>query len=129
MVTTYKSPKINYKKQRKSLAIPDQSLSIQEIVKRFVRGIPVDVLQREPVYADQNEFDLEKLSRMDFGEKAEYASNLRDKASKIQADFEDRRRSHDSLMAQEQQELENETALKTRKVKKRQPLDIQDGVN
>lgn len=51
-------------------------MSIQEIVRRFVRGISVDVIQREPVYSDQNEYDLEKLNRMDFSEKEALASEM-----------------------------------------------------
>lgn len=124
----YNKPAIDWKTQRKSVAIPDQSLSIQEIVKRFVRGVPVDITQRQPVYVDQNEHDLEKLSRMDFGEKAEYASNLRERAAEMRTDIEDRQRSHALAQAQEQQEFADEAALRSRKVKKRQPLDDQDGV-
>lgn len=80
----YRPPVINYDKVRKSKTIPDQSMSIQEIVKRFVRGIPVDVLKREPVYSDQQDHDLEKLSRMDFGEKAEYAQALKRQGEELQ---------------------------------------------
>lgn len=69
----YKVPTIDRVRVRKSVCIPDQSMSVQEIVRRFVRGIPIDVKQREAVYVDQNDHDLEKLSRMDFGEKAEFA--------------------------------------------------------
>lgn len=83
----YKAPAINYKGRRASIAIPDQSLSIQEIVKRYVRGIPVDVIKRQPVYNDQNDHDMEKLSRLDFGEKAELADQLANQAAKIQDDY------------------------------------------
>lgn len=85
-VTSYKVPEINYKGRRKSLAIPDQSLSIQEIVKRYVRGIPVDVVKRQGVFLDQSEHDLEALSRLDFGEKAEYAQVLKAQADSIEAE-------------------------------------------
>lgn len=68
---------ILWERKKKSQTVPDQSMSIGEIVKRFVRGIPVDVIKREPVYIDQGEYDLEKMSRMDFGERAEMAQQLR----------------------------------------------------
>lgn len=90
----YNPPKIDYKTKKKSLAIPDQSMSIQEIVKRYVKGIPVDVLQRKAIYADQEEEDLEKLARMDFGEKHEYAQALAERAAQIKAELQEMQRSH-----------------------------------
>lgn len=79
----YKEPVINYSKVRKSQTVPDQSMSIREIVRRYVRGIPVDVVRREGVYIDQQNDDLEKLSRMDFGEKAEYAQAMASEANRL----------------------------------------------
>lgn len=64
---------------RKQLAIPDQALSLREIVKRFVRGVPVDVKHRDPIWIDQEEFDLELLSRSEFSEKMSIAEELRQK--------------------------------------------------
>lgn len=94
MVRNYKPPVIRWKDSRPSRTVPDQSLSIQEIVKRFVRGIPVDVVQREAVYSDQNDHDLEKLSRMDFGEKAEYARQLSEQAEGLANEIQERQAEH-----------------------------------
>lgn len=80
----------DYGKVRKSRTVPDQSLGIKEIVKRYVRGIPVDVIQREGVYSDQNDHDLEKLARMDFADKFMYAEELADRAKKLQDELEER---------------------------------------
>lgn len=89
----YQQPKINYKKRRPSKTVPDQSLSIKEIVSRFVRGIPVDVQQREGVYVDQSDHDLEKLSRMDFAEKADMAAVLAQQAAQMQNELQENERS------------------------------------
>lgn len=75
-VVNFKAPKIDFKKVNKGKAIPDQSLSIAEIVRRYVRGIPVDVVKRDAVYVDQADLDLEAVSRMDFAEKASLASRI-----------------------------------------------------
>lgn len=64
-------------------------MSIQEIVKRFVRGIPVDVVQRDKVYVDQSEIDLEKASRADFAEKAELARHMSEIAQSKRDDLEE----------------------------------------
>lgn len=87
MKVSYTPPVVDYKARRKSVAIPDQSLSIQEIVKRYVRGIPVDVVQRQGVFVDQAEHDLEKLSRMDFGEKAAFADTMKSEAERLQSEL------------------------------------------
>lgn len=75
--------------RRKNRVVPDQSMSIQEIVKRFVRGIPVDVVQRDKVYVDQSEIDLEKASRADFAEKAELARHMSEIAQSKRDDLEE----------------------------------------
>lgn len=102
-----KLPAVNYKKKRKSQSIPDQSMSIKEIVKRFVRGIPVDVVQRQGVYADQNEFDLEKVSRMDFDEKFALANELKQR--------------NESVL---ERRADNERALRERQERERKEADV-----
>lgn len=93
MKVRYVSPVVDYAGVRKSKAVPDQSLSIQEIVKRYVRGVPVDVVQRPAVYVEQSEFDLEQMSRMDFGEKAEYSAIMQERADKMRNAWQDAERS------------------------------------
>lgn len=91
MKNMYKAPGVDFKKvPRKSLTIPDQSLSIQEIVRRYVRGVPVDVIQREAVYIE-SDHDLEKLSRMDFAEKSDYAKAMAEDAKELQDELEKRK--------------------------------------
>lgn len=61
----------------KSKTVPDQSMSIHELVRRFVKGIPADVEQRRSVYnPDNNEVDLEKLGRLDPADKAYEAASM-----------------------------------------------------
>lgn len=77
---------VSGKRLRKLQAIPGQSMSIQEIVRRFVKGIPMDDKTRSAVYVDQSEHDLEKISRMDFSEKAELAQAIeQDNVSAVEA--------------------------------------------
>lgn len=108
-----KRPKVDFKIRHTSLTVPDQSMSIREIVKRFVRGIPVDIRQRDPVYLDQSDHDFEKLSRMEFGEKAELADQLGAHAADLQ-------REHNDKVRQRAEEEANAKAqrLKERKAKK-----------
>lgn len=114
----YIVPKINYSKQRKSVAIPDQSLTIQEIVKRYVRGIPVDVLQRKAVYSDQEDHDLEKISRMDFGEKAAYAAEQAEQAKQLRNELNEKEAEH----REAQQRAASEKAARLAKRKKADDL-------
>lgn len=78
----YQVVNVDYGKIRKSFTIPDQAMTIAEIVKRFVKGIPVDINQRQGVFCDQSEFDLEAISRMSFADKAALSDDLRLRAEK-----------------------------------------------
>lgn len=80
MKTNYQRPPVNYKKRRKSMTIPDQSLTIQQIMDRFVQGIPVNVSKNDGVYLDQDDYDLEKMSRMNFADKSAMSDELRAQA-------------------------------------------------
>jgi len=86
---------------RPSKTIPDQSMSLQEIVRRYVRGIAIDIVHREPVYLDQSEYDLERLNRMDFGEKAAMAAELSAQAQDIQQRYEANERAQRAKQAKE----------------------------
>lgn len=124
MRTPYVPPKIDYKKRRQSYAIPDQSMSIQEIVKRFVRGIPVDIIQREAVYSDTGH-DLEKLNRMDFADKAQFAKDLRQRADTQLNELLEADDAHRFAKAAE----EAKKAARTERLRKKQNPDTQGGVN
>lgn len=99
-----KLPKVAFGKVRKGKTVPDQSMSIREIVKRFVRGVPVDIQQRQGVYVDQSEIDLEKVSRADFGEKAEMAQMFEAKAASIESALQARA----TELAKEQAQVQRE---------------------
>lgn len=113
----YKKPVIDYKKRRKSLTIPDQALSIQEIVKRFVRGVPVDIHKREPVYVNQSQYDMEKLNRMDFGEKSEFAKHLAADSAKRLTELQEAQRSHELAKAEAAEQAAKAERLKAKKPK------------
>lgn len=123
MRTPYVPPKIDYKKRRQSYAIPDQSMSIQEIVKRFVRGIPVDIIQREAVYSDTGH-DLEKLNRMDFADKAQFGRDLADRAKTQLDELLEADDAHRFAKAKEA-----EKAARIARRAKNQNPDSQGGVN
>lgn len=77
----YQRPRVRFgETKRKSMTIPDQSLTIQEIVKRFVKGIPVNVVKRDGTYLNQSEHDFEKITRMDPFEKAALADEFQQQA-------------------------------------------------
>lgn len=69
---------------RKSKTLPNQTMSVETIIEKYTRGIPISVKQRERVYLDQDVDDYEKLSRLDFDEKVEYAAALHDRAVSIE---------------------------------------------
>ena len=67
------------------MTIPSQSLTIREILDRYTRGVAVDSKGNVPVYND-GDIDMEKISRMDFGQKHEMAERIKhENALKAQA--------------------------------------------
>lgn len=118
-MTNYTKPTIDRKRIKPSVAIPDQSLSIQQIVQRYVRGLPVDVLQRKPIYIDQDEHDLEQLSRLDFGEKAELAIMLAHQAKALKDDLAE-------FESQRKLAIKTANAAKRAKLAKNEPKTAQD---
>lgn len=67
----------------KKLTVPDQSLSLKDILARFIRheALPID---KGGVY-HESEDDLEKLARMDLTEKAEYIDRLKETQARYEA--------------------------------------------
>lgn len=110
---------IDFNKVQKSLTVPDQSLSIQEIVRRYVKGIPVDVVQRQGVYVDQDLHDLEAMSRKDFAQKAALAAELMEQCDNMASDIkaEAERLKRERLKAKENEQKEPVTRVKKLMVK------------
>jgi len=103
---------VDFKKVRRGKTVPDQSMSIQEIVRRFVRGIPIDVVKREGVYVDQSEHDLEQLSRMEFGDKAAMADDIKARNEGLVAQHEASEREKRENAAKAKQEAQKKRAEK-----------------
>lgn len=82
------------KSSRKSKTVPDQALTMDQIMSKMLKGIPVEVNQRKGMYVDQTEHDLESLTRLPFDEKREFADEQRRKAQAIveQSDADKRSR-------------------------------------
>jgi len=80
----------------KSMTVPDQSMSIQEILVRFARGLSVSG-ERVPVYnGEDDDVFPANWHTMDFSEKIEYAEEHSELVKTLQEKFkaeEEERRS------------------------------------
>jgi len=65
-----------------SMTVPDQALSIREILRRFSHGIPLDG-QQIPIF-DENEDDLPDFRHMDLADRQEYEIQLKEELQAIQ---------------------------------------------
>lgn len=81
----YKLREVDYEKLRVSKkVIPDQALSMREIIERFVRKLPIDVPEKSKIYLDENvDYDFEKMSNLDSTDKAFQASEFRLQAEEL----------------------------------------------
>jgi len=85
------------------LVVPNQAMSLEEILERFTRGEPVAV-GRETSYHESDD-DLEKVSKMDLVERDEYI----DKLKQTQKDYEKQEK---RKVAKEREKLLKEAAEK-----------------
>lgn len=76
-------PEIN---RKPSMTIPDQSMSVQEIMERYARGLPI-AGQKVPLY-DGEEGDFPDLSKMDLADRQQYLEDRRDELSDIKYRWE-----------------------------------------
>lgn len=71
-----------------SKTVPDQTMSIREIVARFVRGMPISAGMREPLYSDQ-EIDLDNpppdIMNMDFAEREQFVREAKAELEELEA--------------------------------------------
>lgn len=100
--------------KEESVVVPDQSMSLQEILERFTRGEPLPVMH-ETQYGDDdldnplNE-DLEKMANADLVDKAEY----RDRLKEVQVNYEKQEKIKSAKKAKEAAEMaekERESAI------------------
>lgn len=64
--------------KQKSLTIPDQSMSIKEILNRYSRGLPIESFK--PIYDDVDDTDdfLPDPRTLDLADRQEYAEMVRE---------------------------------------------------
>lgn len=84
----YRMP-IDYKTVHPSQTQPNMALGIEDILHRFVRGLPVDVKQTKGIYEPDAEMDLEKLSRMSNADKMYAAKEFEARASEAREKLEE----------------------------------------
>lgn len=68
-----------------SMTVPDQSLTIREIMQRYARGIPLDS-GRVPMYQEDDEF-VPDLERMDLAEIEAYLDDLKERITTSRGGF------------------------------------------
>lgn len=75
------------KRSRKLRTVPDQSLTVKEMYERFVRSVPIGVKSREGVFVDQDEHDLEAVSRLDLDQRQDFADAQKQRVEDLKADL------------------------------------------
>jgi hypothetical protein len=78
----------DYSKESK-LTVPNQAMSLQEILNRFVRNEPLAI--GKDVNYHESDDDLEKLARLDPVDKMAYIQKMQEVQDKFQAQEESRR--------------------------------------
>lgn len=90
---------INEVNSKPSETIPDQSMTMREILNRFARGLPISG-GKVPVY-DDSEDVLEDISYMDLADQEAYINRVRDEYKQLE-----RKLAKDKADAQRKRNLE-----------------------
>lgn len=121
--------------ERASKTVPNEAMSIKEILTRYVKGLPITgVNKREPMFdpnPDHDNMDLEKVGQADLFEREEAAQWLKEstdekrKAYEAQLQAEAKKKAEDDA---EEAELKKELKRQLKEKKERQPPENQSGV-
>lgn len=106
-----------------SLTIPDQSMSVSEIIKRFASGLPV-LGEKVPIY-DGEENDLPDLNHLDLADRQtlfeQYSNELQSIKSKHEREQREKERSEALKLINEQNKGVDDEVEKPPKGKKIRP--------
>ena len=72
------------------MTIPDQAMSIQEILRRFAQGLPLGG-QKVPLYDEDLPFDAQQFQKMDLADKAEYIEANKRRIEGLESELNDQR--------------------------------------
>lgn len=101
---------IDYTKEVE-LTVPDDAMSLQEIIERFVRGEELAI--GKDVSFHESEDDLEELNRMDMVDKAAYIKRMKEVQNQFEAQEAERLEKFEALerekfLAEKRKEWETE---------------------
>lgn len=82
----------------KKTVVPMQSMSLKEIIKRFIRKESLP-LSQEGVYEDRYDYDLEKLAHEDLTVKEEILKEAREKTKALDKKVKKEKADKDDAMA------------------------------
>ena len=74
-----------------SMTIPDQAMSIQEILRRFAQGLPLGG-QKVPLYDEELPFDTQQFQKMDLADKAEIMEANKRRVQDLQSELHDQQK-------------------------------------
>lgn len=92
------------KRRQKSFTLPDQALTVKEIITKFRKNIPAVGKVFTAMYFDQKEIDYEQLARMEFDDKFRLAQQLRAEAREIEAELDAKEKEREELATKERDE-------------------------
>lgn len=70
-----------------SMTIPDQTMSVAEILSRYARGLPITG-ERVPIYNGEDDpLDGIDISKMDYAEREELLNNVKSEVNEIKSKY------------------------------------------
>lgn len=109
----FPAPSAGVKIKGPSLVVPNQSMSLQEILTRFTRHEELPVYH-EGAYDEDGDEDLEKLANADLVDKEEYAAKLEEVKQKYDRQEKAKaKKAHEKAVAEARKQIEDEVRKQT----------------
>lgn len=106
-----------------SATVPDQTMSIKEILDRHSRGLPISA-GKVPIFDDSEEY-FPDPSKMDLADREAYADLLREQYDEIQENLRATKKAQDDARAKAAAEAKQEKAF-LKRLKEKQRNEVTD---
>lgn len=96
-------PKFQEVNHKPSMTVPDQTMSLKQLLDRYRRGLPVIGNDSEPIYYGEEGMDLPDLKKMDLSEIAELKAQVQENIREQQTILQNEQYAKDRAEAEKQQ--------------------------
>lgn len=113
------TPSEGEKNDLPSMTIPDQTMSISTILKRYAQGLPVEG-QKEPIFHGDEEY-IPDIKTMDLADRQEYIENHLEKLNELKARYQAEKKKYNEEKLEEEKQRQKKKQNKSEEEEQDKP--------